>query len=153
MAPISFPKLIPVTVISALEGRPLPVYGTGENVRDWLFVADHARALVEILERGRLGESYNVGGDCEKTNIAVVRDIATLLDRLRPRSGGKSYGDLITFVQDRPGHDKRYAMDISKISAELGWSPRESFASGVAQTVAWYLDNQVWWEGIRQRSS
>ena len=152
--PYQFPeKLIPVTVISALEGRPLPVYGTGENVRDWLFVADHARALVDILERGRLGESYNVGGDCEKTNIAVVREIAALLDGLRPRGGNQSYADLITFVTDRPGHDRRYAMDISKIRAELGWAPREDFTSGLAQTVAWYVDNQAWWEAIRRRSS
>jgi dTDP-glucose 4,6-dehydratase len=152
--PYQFPeKLIPVTVISALEGRALPVYGTGENVRDWLFVADHARALVDILDRGRLGESYNVGGDCEKTNLSVVREIAALLDRLRPRGDGASYAGLITFVEDRPGHDQRYAMDISKIRGELGWSPREDFASGLAQTVGWYLDNQSWWESIRQRSS
>jgi dTDP-glucose 4,6-dehydratase len=148
--PYQFPeKLIPLMVISALEERPLPVYGTGLNVRDWLYVDDHADALVTILERGRIGESYNVGGDCEKTNLAVVQEIAALLDRLRPRARGGSYADLITFVQDRPGHDKRYAMDITKIRGELGWAPQENFSSGLAKTVTWYLDNQPWWTGLR----
>jgi dTDP-glucose 4,6-dehydratase len=139
--PRQFPeKLIPLTISNALAGKPLPVYGDGRNVRDWLYVEDHCEAVRLVLERGRVGETYNIGGDCEKENIDLVRQVCSLLDRAKPRKAG-SYADLITFVQDRPGHDRRYAMDSSKIARELGWRPRESFESGLAKTVRWYLEN------------
>jgi len=151
--PYQFPeKLIPLMIISALEGRPLPVYGKGENVRDWLHVEDHARALVAVLTQGRRGETYNVGGDSELRNLDVVGMICDLVDELRPRpetgGSGGTRRDLIAFVADRPGHDLRYAVDASKIKQELGWAPRESFASGLRKTVAWYLDNEGWWRTI-----
>ncbi|MGF1628153.1 MAG: dTDP-glucose 4,6-dehydratase [Kiloniellaceae bacterium] len=144
-------KLIPLMIISALEGKPLPVYGKGENVRDWLHVEDHARALVAVLTQGRPGETYNVGGDSELRNIDVVGMICDLVDELRPRAGGGSRRDLITFVADRPGHDLRYAVDSAKIRRELDWTPRESFASGLRKTVAWYLDHEDWWRAILAR--
>jgi len=145
--PFQFPeKLIPLTVLRAMEGKPLPVYGRGENVRDWLYVEDHALALIAVLKNGRLGETYNIGGGAERRNIDVVRGICDLLDGIRP--GQRPYADLITFVADRPGHDLRYAIDSSKIRQELGWAPRESFESGLAHTVRWYLDNRKWWERI-----
>jgi len=144
-------KLIPLMIISALEGKPLPVYGKGENVRDWLHVEDHARALVAVLTQGRPGETYNVGGDSELRNIDVVGMICDLVDALRPSGGGGARRDLITFVEDRPGHDLRYAVDASKIQRELGWAPRESFASGLRKTVAWYLDHEDWWRAILAR--
>lgn len=144
-------KLIPLMVINALTEKPLPVYGKGENVRDWLHVEDHARALVAVLTRGEVGESYNVGGDSEMRNIDVVGMICDLLDELSPRSDATSRRDLITFVADRPGHDLRYAVDASKVQRELGWTPQESFASGLRKTVAWYLDNRAWWQGILER--
>ncbi|MEO0820242.1 MAG: dTDP-glucose 4,6-dehydratase [Pseudomonadota bacterium] len=148
--PYHFPeKLIPLMIINGLEGKPLPVYGTGENVRDWLFVEDHARALWEVCRRGRLGEVYNIGGEAEMRNIDVVRGICTLLDELAP--GPNARTDQITFVTDRPGHDARYAMDISKIRAELGWAPRESFETGLRRTVEWYLGNRAFWEAIRAK--
>ncbi len=148
--PFQFPeKLIPLTIVKALCEEALPVYGTGDNVRDWLHVDDHARALLDVLTRGRVGESYNVGGRSERTNIEVVRAICALLDELAPRAGGRTYAGLITFVADRPGHDKRYAMDASKIERELGWVPRETFESGLRGTVSWYLENRAWWERIR----
>jgi dTDP-glucose 4,6-dehydratase len=148
--PWQFPeKLIPLVTINALLGKPLPVYGKGENVRDWLFVEDHARALWLILTAGRPGETYNVGGDSERTNLAVVEAICDLVDRLAPAlPGGKRRG-LIEFVSDRPGHDLRYAIDATKLEVELGWRAREDFASGLARTVAWYLDNRAWWERLR----
>jgi len=150
--PYQFPeKLIPLMIISALAGKPLPVYGKGENVRDWLHVEDHARALVAVLTRGRVGESYNVGGDSELRNIDVVGMICDLLDELRPREGSGPRRELISFVADRPGHDLRYAVDAGKIKQELGWAPRESFASGLRQTVTWYLENEAWWQGILGR--
>jgi dTDP-glucose 4,6-dehydratase len=142
--PYHFPeKLIPLTILNALEGKPLPVYGTGANVRDWLFVEDHARALWTVVKNGRVGEVYNVGGEAERKNIDVVRAICDLIDELAP--GAKPARELITFVADRPGHDARYAMDITKISGELGWQPRETFESGLRKTVAWYLANPEWW--------
>ena len=142
--PFQFPeKLIPLVVQSALAGKPLPVYGDGQNVRDWLYVLDHCAGIREVLARGRIGETYNIGGDSEKKNIDVVRTICALLDRMRPRAGG-SYADLIAFVKDRPGHDRRYAIDARKISAELGWRPSESFESGIEKTVGWYLGHQDW---------
>ncbi|GAB4351952.1 MAG: dTDP-glucose 4,6-dehydratase [Kiloniellaceae bacterium] len=144
-------KLIPLMIINALTEKPLPVYGKGENVRDWLHVEDHARALVAVLTRGRVGETYNVGGDSEMRNIDVVGMICDLVDELRPRESGGSRRDLIAYVEDRPGHDLRYAVDASKIARELGWRPEESFASGLRKTVAWYLDHRDWWQGILER--
>ncbi|MFZ0606576.1 MAG: dTDP-glucose 4,6-dehydratase [Xanthobacteraceae bacterium] len=147
--PYHFPeKLIPLTILNALERKHLPVYGKGENVRDWLYVEDHARALLSIVEGGRNGESYNVGGNSERSNIAVVRAICALIDEFAPDSTG-SRERLITFVGDRPGHDLRYAMDATKISRELGWQPQETFESGLRKTVEWYLNNRHWWEPIR----
>ena len=147
--PCHFPeKLIPLIILNALEGKPLPVYGKGENVRDWLYVEDHARALLVIAERGRVGESYNVGANCERANIAVVRAICALMDELAPDAVGPRER-LITFVADRPGHDLRYAMDARKLREELGWAPQETFESGLRKTVEWYLTNRPWWERIR----
>ena len=139
--PRQFPeKLIPLVIRNALAGEPLPVYGDGRNVRDWLYVADHCEAVRLVLEKGKVGETYNIGGENERANIDVVRTICALLDRLRPRPGG-SYAQLIRHVTDRLGHDRRYAMNIAKIRRELGWRPRESFESGLEKTVRWYLDN------------
>jgi dTDP-glucose 4,6-dehydratase len=147
--PYHFPeKLIPLMIIKGLKGELLPVYGKGANVRDWLYVDDHARALWAILSRGQPGESYNVGGNEEIANIDVVRQVCALLDELSPREDGGKREDQITYVQDRPGHDFRYAIDASKISCELDWQPRESFATGLRATVAWYLENTDWWEPI-----
>ena len=142
-------KLVPLVTLNALEGKPIPVYGKGENVRDWLFVDDHAQALLTIVERGRLGESYNVGGNCERANIDVVRGICALMDELAPDARIGPREKLITFVVDRPGHDLRYAIDASKIRDELGWTPAETFETGLRKTVEWYLHNRVWWERIR----
>ena len=149
--PYHFPeKLIPLTIINALEGREIGVYGTGGNVRDWLHVDDHAEALERVLGRGRLGESYNVGGDSERTNLEVVERICDLVDQARP--SGESRRGLIRFVTDRPGHDRRYAIDSSKIQRELGWRPSRSFEEGLAATVGWYLANEDWWRPLRERS-
>ncbi|MCX7960489.1 MAG: dTDP-glucose 4,6-dehydratase [Burkholderiales bacterium] len=142
--PLQFPeKLIPLMIARALADEPLPVYGDGQNVRDWLYVLDHCRAVRTVLERGRPGETYNIGGGAERRNIDVVREICALLDEARPRRTGP-YSALIRFVADRPGHDRRYAMDAGKIRRELGWTPAETFESGLAKTVRWYLDNQAW---------
>jgi dTDP-glucose 4,6-dehydratase len=147
--PYHFPeKLIPLMILNALEGKPLPVYGRGENVRDWLFVDDHAAALMLVAREGVIGETYNVGGRNEKKNIDVVHTICDILDELRPSPGG-SYRNLITFVTDRPGHDLRYAIDCTKIERELGWRPQETFETGLRKTVQWYLDNADWWQAIR----
>jgi len=147
--PYHFPeKLIPLCILKALHGEPIPVYGKGDNVRDWLYVEDHARALHMILTGGKPGERYNVGGDGERANIDVVIAICTLLDEMLPNSQHRPHEQLITFVTDRPGHDRRYAMDAAKIERELGWQPRESFDSGLHKTVRWYLDNRSWWEPI-----
>ena len=140
-------KLIPLTTINALEGLELPVYGSGEQVRDWLYVEDHARALWTALTRGRPGAVYNVGGRAERTNIDVVRAICDLVDELRP--SGTTRRDLIRFVTDRPGHDARYALDPGRLERDLGWRPRQDFESGLRKTVAWYLENPDWWEPIR----
>ena len=149
--PFHFPeKLIPLVILNALDEQPLPVYGTGANVRDWLYVEDHARALELVVTKGAVGESYNIGGRAECTNLSVVESICDTLDARRPRNGGGSYRDLITFVTDRPGHDRRYAIDASKIERELGWTPRESFETGLGRTVDWYLDNEWWWGPIRR---
>lgn len=141
-------KLIPLVTIKALQGAPLPVYGTGSNVRDWLFVDDHAEAIRLVLEQGRINEAYLVGGHSERTNLEVVETICDLLDTMKPRSDGQSYRSQISFVSDRPGHDFRYAIDCSKIERELGWKPRESFDTGMKRTIAWYLDNADWWQPI-----
>lgn len=147
--PYHFPeKLIPLVILNALEGKPLPVYGKGEQVRDWLFVEDHARALVKVCTEGVPGETYNIGGHNEKQNIEVVKTICTILDEIRPRNDGKSYAEQITFVADRPGHDLRYAIDASKIQRELGWKPQETFETGMRKTVEWYLNNKWWWEPL-----
>jgi dTDP-glucose 4,6-dehydratase len=147
--PYHFPeKLIPLTILNALEGKPLPVYGTGENVRDWLYVEDHVRALLLIVERGRNGQSYNVGGSCERSNVSVVRAICRLMDEFSPGFTGQ-HERLITFVEDRPGHDHRYAIDARKIRQELGWQPQETFETGLRKTVEWYLSNRSWWQRIR----
>ncbi len=143
--PRQFPeKLIPLMIINALAGKPLPIYGRGENVRDWLYVDDHARALQQVFERGQVGATYCIGGNSEKTNIEVVDALCRTLDELRPRASGGSYLELKTFVADRPGHDLRYAIDASTIERELGWSPQETFDSGLRQTVEWYLGNNEW---------
>ena len=143
--PYQYPeKLIPLTITSALAGKPLPVYGKGENVRDWLYVDDHARALVTVLERGQVGETYNIGGNSERKNIDVVRTICVLMDELSQVSAHRPHDHLITFVKDRPGHDHRYAIDASKIRRDLGWQPAESFESGLRKTVQWYLSNEEW---------
>ncbi len=148
--PCQFPeKLIPLTILKALAGEPLPIYGDGSNIRDWLFVEDHAAGLLALIERGRPGERYNFGGDSERTNLAVVEHICDALDRLAP--GPRPRRSLMTFVADRPGHDHRYAIDASKARRELGWQPRESFESGLERTVHWYLKNRSWWEPLRQR--
>ena len=149
--PYHFPeKLIPLTILNALEQKPVGVYGKGDNVRDWLHVEDHAEALVAVLTRGRAGQSYNIGGNAERTNLAVVEAICDLLDQRRPLAGGRARRSLITFVGDRPGHDRRYAIDASKIAAELGWQPKHTFEAGMAETVDWYLDNESWWRPIRE---
>jgi dTDP-glucose 4,6-dehydratase len=148
--PWQFPeKLIPLMILSALEGKPLPVYGAGANVRDWLYVGDHAAALALVLEQGRIGETYNIGGGEERTNLDLVRLLCTLLDEALPQSPHRPHERLISFVPDRPGHDLRYAIDDSKLRRELGWRPTETLASGLKKTVQWYLDNRAWWEPIR----
>jgi len=145
--PYHFPeKLIPLMILNACQGKPLPIYGKGDNIRDWLYVEDHARALRTVLERGRLGETYNIGGWNEKTNLEVVDAICAILDELRPE--GAPHARLKTFVPDRPGHDKRYAIDASKIERELGWQPQETFESGLRKTVEWYLANEEWVRGV-----
>lgn len=147
--PYHFPeKLIPLMIVKALAGEPLPVYGAGDQVRDWLFVEDHVRALQAVFERGQVGRTYNVGGHNEKQNIEVVRTVCAILDRLRPRADGASYAAQITSVADRPGHDKRYAIDATRIGDELGWHPQETFETGIEKTVRWYLDNESWWRPL-----
>ena len=148
--PFQFPeKLIPLVILNAMEGKPLPVYGKGANVRDWLFVDDHARALELVLTKGRVGENYNVGGRAERSNLQVVEAICDLLDERRPLPGGGSRRALIQFVTDRPGHDRRYAIDPSKIERELGWNASETFETGLARTIDWFIDNEAWWRPIR----
>jgi dTDP-glucose 4,6-dehydratase len=148
--PWQFPeKLIPLMIVKAFNHEPLPVYGRGDQVRDWLYVGDHAQALHLVLTRGKLGESYNVGGNSERKNIEVVQSICDLLDTMTPAAGKAPRRDLISFVQDRPAHDQRYAMDVSKIASELGWRPEESLASGLARTVGWYLEHASWWREIQ----
>ena len=153
--PFHFPeKLIPLMILNALSGKPLPVYGDGKQIRDWLFVEDHARALVKVATTGKIGETYNIGGHNEKTNIEVVKTLCQLLEELAPNkpAGIEHYEDLITYVKDRPGHDVRYAIDASKIERELGWKPQETFETGLRKTVQWYLSNQPWWQAIQDGS-
>ncbi|PMT73842.1 dTDP-glucose 4,6-dehydratase [Vibrio parahaemolyticus] len=149
--PYHFPeKLIPLMILNALDGKPLPVYGDGMQIRDWLFVEDHARALYKVVTEGEIGETYNIGGHNEKANIEVVKTICALLEELRPDkpAGVESYESLITYVKDRPGHDVRYAIDATKIAQELGWTPEETFESGIRKTVEWYLNNPQWWQRV-----
>jgi dTDP-glucose 4,6-dehydratase len=147
--PYQFPeKLIPHMILNALDGKPLPIYGDGSNIRDWLYVDDHVRALVRIFERGRVGETYNVGGHNERTNLEVVNNLCDLLDELVPESVHRPHRKLITYVKDRPGHDRRYAIDAGKIQRDLGWTPDETFETGLRKTVRWYLDNRCWWSRV-----
>ena len=149
--PYHFPeKLIPLMILNALDGKPLPVYGDGMQIRDWLFVEDHARALYKVVNEGEVGETYNIGGHNEKANIEVVKTICALLEELRPEkpAGVESYESLITYVKDRPGHDVRYAIDATKIAQELNWAPEETFKSGIRKTVEWYLNNPQWWQRV-----
>jgi len=147
--PYQFPeKLIPVVILKALRGDPIPVYGKGDNIRDWLYVGDHAEALHTVVAKGRTGQTYNIGGNNERQNIDLVRLLCSLLDEFRPRPDGKKYDSQIAFVTDRPGHDLRYAIDATKIKRELGWTPKQDHSSGFRKTVQWYLDNEAWWKGI-----
>ncbi|MGK6296463.1 GDP-mannose 4,6-dehydratase [Klebsiella pneumoniae] len=149
--PYHFPeKLIPLTILNALAGKPLPVYGNGEQIRDWLYVEDHARALYKVATEGESGETYNIGGHNERKNIDVVRTICAILDKVVAQKPGNitHFADLITFVTDRPGHDLRYAIDAAKIQRDLGWVPQETFESGIEKTVHWYLNNQTWWQRV-----
>ncbi|GAB4031188.1 MAG: dTDP-glucose 4,6-dehydratase [Elusimicrobiota bacterium] len=156
--PYQFPeKLIPLMILNAIEGRPLPVYGDGKNVRDWLYVEDHCSAIWAILNKGKNGETYNIGGECEKENIEIVKTVCSLLEEKKPSSSnpqlkGKKYSDLITFVEDRPGHDRRYAINCDKIKKELGWKQAFSFESALSQTIKWYLENHKWVESVRDGS-
>jgi dTDP-glucose 4,6-dehydratase len=149
--PYQFPeKFIPVIILNALAGKPLPIYGNGSNIRDWLYVEDHADALLQVLEMGKIGRSYNIGGNNERTNLEIVQTLCNILDRVKPRDTG-SYTDLITFVQDRPGHDSRYAIDPSRIREELGWCPSIAVEPGLEKTVRWYLDHEDWWKTLQNR--
>ena len=151
--PYHFPeKLIPLVILNALDGKALPIYGTGNQIRDWLFVEDHARALYQVVTQGTVGETYNIGGHNEKQNIEVVKTICRILDELRPQNNVQSYENLITFVKDRPGHDLRYAIDATKIERELGWKPQETFETGIRKTVEWYLDNLEWCRHVQDGS-
>jgi dTDP-glucose 4,6-dehydratase len=143
--PYHFPeKLIPLCILNALNGKPLPIYGDGKQIRDWLYVKDHCSAIREVLKQGIIGETYNIGGWNEKTNLEVVETLCAILDELKPKLDGKSYSDQITFVRDRPGHDRRYAIDASKLEREIGWTPKETFDTGLRKTVLWYLENETW---------
>lgn len=147
--PYHFPeKLIPLVILNALSGKSLPIYGDGRQVRDWLYVEDHCRAIIRVLAAGRVGETYNIGGHNEIANIDVVKAVCAILDEMKPRADGKPYADQITYVKDRPGHDRRYAIDPDKICRELGWKPTETFETGIRKTVAWYLDHQAWVDGV-----
>ncbi len=151
--PFQFPeKLIPLMILNAIEGKVLPIYGAGQNVRDWLYVEDHCQAILTVLSNGKIGEKYNIGGRNEKTNLSIVYKLCDILDLKRPRLDGKSYREQITFVKDRPGHDLRYAIDASKIQKELGWTPCETFETGIVKTVDWYLANGVWCRSVTDGS-
>lgn len=150
--PYQFPeKLIPLMILNALDGKPLPVYGDGQQIRDWLYVGDHCEAIYEVLKNGKLGDTYNIGGNNQPANLTIVKTICGILDELQPRAAGSDYESLITYVQDRPGHDRRYAMDITRISRELGWQPKQSLQTGLLETVKWYLDHPEWIETVRSQ--
>jgi len=150
--PFQFPeKLIPLMILNALDGQGLPIYGDGMNVRDWLYVGDHCSAILAVLRRGRVGETYNIGGNCERPNIVIIDRICEILDELRPSGDGSSYSALKTFVTDRPGHDRRYAINAAKIERELGWRPAETFETGIRKTIEWYLDNRAWCDEINEK--
>ena len=150
--PYHFPeKLIPVIILNALAGKPLPIYGDGSNIRDWLYVEDHADALLTVVQKGQVGRSYNIGGENERTNLELVQTLCGILDRLQPRADGKPYAEQITFVTDRPGHDARYAINPARIRAELGWRPSVTVEQGLEKTVQWYLDNETWWRPLQER--
>ncbi|MAV70839.1 MAG: dTDP-glucose 4,6-dehydratase [Candidatus Marinimicrobia bacterium] len=150
--PFQFPeKLIPLTIINCLENKKLPIYGTGQNVRDWLYVKDHCAAIEKVIKKGSVGETYNIGGLNEIKNIDIVKRICRILDKTIPNSNGSSYQELVTYVEDRPGHDHRYAVDINKIKNNLGWSPEESFDTGIKKTIEWYLENKSWWRGLKKK--
>jgi len=150
--PNQFPeKLIPLMIINAILNKSLPIYGLGENIRDWLFVTDHCTAIYTVLKKGKVGETYNIGGNCEKQNVEIVNEICELLDKLIPKENGQSYKEQIVYVKDRPGHDMRYAIDSSKIKNKLGWSPVESFDTGIQKTIKWYLENENWWKAIQNK--
>lgn len=150
--PYQFPeKLIPLMILNALDGKALPVYGDGQQIRDWLYVEDHCEAIWQVVKRGQIGETYNIGGNNQPANLTIVKTICAILDELKPMPDGKSYESLVQYVKDRPGHDRRYAMDITKISSELGWQPRQSLESGLLKTVQWYLNNSEWVEAIRAK--
>ena len=150
--PYHFPeKLVPVVILNALAGKPLPIYGDGSNIRDWLYVEDHAEALLCVLQKGAVGRNYNIGGDNERSNLDLVQTLCAILDRLRPRSDGRPYADQIAYVTDRPGHDARYAIDPSRIRDELGWRPSVTVEQGLEKTVQWYLDNESWWRALQTR--
>ena len=144
-------KLIPLMIINAISDKSLPIYGKGDNVRDWLYVTDHCKAISTVLETGIVGETYNIGGNCEKQNVEIVNNICEILDEFVPREDGKSYKNQITYVKDRPGHDMRYAIDSSKIQNNLGWKPEETFDSGIQKTIKWYLENKNWWKNIQNK--
>jgi dTDP-glucose 4,6-dehydratase len=151
--PYQFPeKLIPLMILNCLSEKNLPVYGKGENVRDWLYVEDHCDAIYTVLSKGKLGETYNIGGNNEIKNIEIVKTICQKMDELAPRTGKAQYEDLITYVTDRPGHDFRYAIDASKIMDDLGWKPKASFTNGIDKTIRWYLDNEAWWKAIQDNT-
>jgi len=139
-------------IANCIDEKPLPVYGKGHNIRDWLYVEDHCDAVYTVLQHGEIGETYNVGGNNEIRNIDIVKTICAILDEMRPSPNGKSYGNLISFVKDRPGHDFRYAIDASKIKTELGWTPKETFESGIKQTIEWYIENESWWRKIQDKT-
>jgi len=150
--PYQFPeKLIPLMIINAMSNKKLPIYGKGDNIRDWLYVEDHCDAIYEVLNKGNIGETYNIGGNCEMKNLEVVENICDILDEIRPKKNSNSYKEQITFVKDRPGHDFRYAMDITKINQEFNWKPKESFSSGIRKTIEWYLKNEKWWKDIQNK--
>jgi dTDP-glucose 4,6-dehydratase len=144
-------KLIPLMIINAISDKSLPIYGTGENIRDWLYVTDHCKAIFAVLEKGQIGETYNIGGNCEKQNVEIVNEICEIMDDMNPRADGISYKEQITYVKDRPGHDLRYAIDSSKVSNQLNWKPDESFDSGIRKTIEWYITNKNWWMEIQKK--
>ena len=152
--PYQFPeKIIPLMIANGIDEKPLPIYGDGSNIRDWLFVGDHCDAIYSVLKNGKIGDTYAIGGNCEIKNIDLVNKICLILDKLYPRANGKSYNELITFVNDRPGHDFRYSIDFSKIKNDLGWTPKETFDSGIFKTIQWYLKNERWWRKIQEKSN